>query len=212
MIQESKDKPEVPTMVNPIPLEPMVRRPVGAPPEELAADIVAAPLTGPDFANDIQSYLVNQSLSCRWIFTDRRRYAEAKSQGWRNATAQDLKPGFATLNPFSEEGGTKFINGDLILMVIEKRRYLGALRKKHDAAFQLATPALQKEMSRRMADNELRGAGATGKMSAFTPDQTPVAIPAEAASKINRLGHDGPPDMGWRDGAVGDFDFDKGGK
>ena len=158
--------PPVPTMTTAStipPLEPLTPR-SGDPryriPDELAEDIQARPLTLPDFANDVKPYLVNPNLWPRWIFTDKRRYAQAKAQGWRNCTTADLKPGYAALSPYSEEGGTKYINGDLILMVINRKVYLGALRYKHQVAAAISDSSVQRTISARQAANDLGDAAA----------------------------------------------------
>jgi hypothetical protein len=229
---QKEAKPEFPTMVNPATvLEPVVIEgprlafdPVTGKPTapELQDDIIAMPLTLPDFVQNIQSYLVNQALTPRWIFTDRRRYAQARAQGWRNCTKQDLKPGFASLCPYEEEGGTKYITGDLILMLIEKRRYMGALREKHRVADALSNPAIQKSISRERAEKTMGGQiaalnrqrAAMGQppiMEAFIPQEegvdlngTVLASP-EGSKQLGRIGHEGPPDMG-------SVDFSGGGK
>src|SRR5277367_2131673 len=113
--------PPVPTMTNATVIPVLENAPLVNPrfSEELSEDITAMPLTLPDFANDVKPFLINPNLWPRWIFTDRRRYAQAKAQGWRNATQKDFKLNYANLTPFAEEGGTKYINGDLILMLID---------------------------------------------------------------------------------------------
>jgi hypothetical protein len=199
-------------MVNPVTLEPIEPRAPNAKPDELAEDIRALPLTLPDFANNIQPYLVNKELWPRWIFTDRRRYAQARAQGWRNCTKQDLKPGYATLTPYEEEGGTKYINGDLILMLIERKRYLGALRYKHQVASALSNAAVQRTLSAKRAVTDLgdevaavnrqrMSQGHDPVMSVFTPgaadlNKTVLGQPGVAQKEVSRLGHEGKPDMG----------------
>jgi hypothetical protein len=194
-------------MTNQSLLEPLIRRPVGAPPEELAQDIEAKPLSMPEFVTDVQPYLVNQGLTARWIFTDRRRYSQAKSQGFRNCTKSDLKPGFGTLSPFEEEGGTKFINGDLILMLIDRKRYLGALKHKHDVAFRLSEAATAKKVSAQVAKQEMgslvnavnqqrQAQGYGPVMSVFDPSKSDLEQTGVPASEVARLGHQAKPDMG----------------
>lgn len=194
------------------PLEQVQPRPLGAPAEELADDIVARPLTLPDFVTDIKPFLMNQNLEPRWIFTDRRRYAQAKAQGWRNACAKDFKPGFAGLTPYLEEGGTKVVNGDLILMLIDRKIYLGAKRYKHQVAAALADAAVQRTVSAKKAASDLGeqvaavnrqriAQGAQPVMSVFTPgaadlSKTPLGNASKLAKEVGRLGHDGAPDTG----------------
>lgn len=205
-----------PTMVNPTSrnvVEEGKQKPTAP---ELQDDIIAMPLSMPDFANDIQPQLVNQNLWPRWIFTDRRRYAQAKSQGFRNCTKQDLKPEFTENNPFEEfekEGGTKYINGDVILMLIDRGRYLGALRRKHEAAERLHMSEQQRAIAVRKAQAELgdmtnainkarEGVGQGPIMEAFDPHaedlhlEEPQMHPT-VAKEIGRMGgHQGKPDTG----------------
>lgn len=209
--KEQEQGPPVPTLTNQAAFEPPPLRPIKAPPDELAEDIIAAPLGQPDFATNIQPYLVNQSLAPRWIFTDRRRYAQAKAQGWRNCSKHDLKPSFATLSPFEEEGGTKYINGDLILMVIDRKRYLGALRRKHEQAQRLAKPAVQKALSVRSANQDLgevvnainRQRATMGQppvMEAFNPYADEADLDMDVVRAAGRLGHEGGPEFVKKEG------------
>jgi hypothetical protein len=179
--------------------------------DELAEDIVARPLTLPDFANDVKPFLVNPNLWPRWIFTDKRRYAQAKAQGWRNCVRADLKPGYANLSPYSEEGGTKYINGDLILMLIDRKIYLGALRYKHQVAAALSDVAVQRTVSAKQAAADLGDAAATlnqRRMAAghdplittFVPGaadlkETVLGEPGVASKELGRIGQAGR-DMG----------------
>lgn len=204
-------KPPVPTMTSASlipPLEPPPQRDPRAPADELGADITARPLTLPDFANDIKPYLRNQNLWPRWIFTDKRRYAQAKAQGWRNAVQADFKPGYSS--PYVEEGGTKYINGDLILMLIDRKIYLGALKYKHQVAAALSDAAVQRRISAGKAVNELgstvaavnqrRAAeGADPVMTVFAPGvadlhSTVLGKPGVEAKELGRMG--GTRDMG----------------
>lgn len=194
------------TTIPPLEYEP---RPINAPPDELAGDIVAKPMVLPDFVN---VPLANPGLAARWIFTDRRRFAQAKAQGWRVAKKADIKLGYAALTPFEEEGGTKYINGDLVLMVIDRKIYLGALRYKHQVAAALSDSAVQRRISAQRAVNTLgpdvaaanqqRAArGADPLMTVFAPGvadlhDTVLGQPGVAAKEGARLGNDGPPDMG----------------
>ena len=177
--------------------------------EEFADDIVARPLTLPDF---VSVQLANPMLSARWIFTDRRRYAQAKAQGWRNAQKKDLKPSYQALTPYEEEGGTKYINGDLILMVIDRKLYLGALRYKHQVAAALSDAAVQRRIAAGKAVNELGtevaainrqrvAAGHDPAITVFAPgvadlNDTVLGQPGVAEKEGARLGNTGPVDMG----------------
>lgn len=180
--------------------------PIGGrrPAEELGEDITAMQMGAPDFANDIKPFLVNSMMHPRWIFTDRRRFAQAKAQGWRVATKKDMKPSYTNLSPFEEEGGTKYINGDLILMLIDRRIYLGALRYKHQVAAALSDAAVQRRLSAGQAVNELgstvaamnqkrAATGAEPVMSVFTPGaadlgDTVLGQAGVAAKEFGRLG------------------------
>lgn len=198
--------PAVPTMTTASLVPPEPPRPrdprVAA---ELAEDIVARPMTMPDF---IDVPLVNPNLAARWMFTDRRRFSQAKAQGWRVAKKTDVKAGF--LSPYEEEGGTKYINGDLILMVIDRKIYLGALKYKHQVAAAFADAAMQRRIAAGRAVNELGGTvaavnahraaqGADPVMSVFTPGAADLdgvmAKPGVAGKELGRIGNAGR-DMG----------------
>jgi hypothetical protein len=198
-------RPAVPTMTNAslIPPEAPPRNPF-TPAEELSEDITALQMGAPDFANDIKPFLRNPGLHPRWIFTDRRRFAQAKAQGWRVATKADLKLDYTKLSPFEEEGGTKYINGDLILMLIDRKIYLGALRYKHQVAAALSDAAVQRRISGARAANEMgsvvaavnakRAAqGADPIMTVFAPgaadfNDTILGKDGVAAKELGRMG------------------------
>lgn len=199
---QAQPKP-VPTMTNATmipPLEaPEYRNPRRA--EEMADDIVARPMTLPDFVN---VPLVNPNLAARWIFTDKRRFAQAKAQGWRVAKKQDVKVGYQSLTPYEEEGGTKYINGDVVLMVIDRKIYLGALRYKHQVAAALSDAAVQKRVSGQRAASELgeevaavnRAKAADGQdpvMEVFAPGvpaaRTVLDNPGVTGKEVGRLGN-----------------------
>ena len=201
-----------PTMTNRSLIPDAVARGGYVVPDELGEDITALPLGAPDFAMDVKPHLMNPGLWPRWIFTDRRRFAQATAQGWRVAKKSDLKPGYAKMTPFEEEGGTKYINGDLILMLIDRKIYLGALRYKHQVAAALSDAAIQRTVAANKASTELgqsvvgavnrqrMAQGGDPVMTVFTPgaadlDQTPLGT-AKGAKEINRLGPVGKVDMG----------------
>jgi len=191
--------PAVPTMTSAslIPPDPTPLHRPGIP-AELQEDIVARPMTLPDF---VDVPLVNPNLAARWIFTDRRRFSQAKAQGWRVAKKTDVKPGY--LSPYEEEGGTKYVNGDLILMVIDRKIYLGALRYKHQVAAAFADAAVQRRISAGRAVNDLGSEvaavnaqrarqGADPLMTVFTPGAADLpgvmADPAVAGKELGRMG------------------------
>ena len=205
--QTGSAKPPVPTMTNDTVIPQLEDVPLRTSriPDELAEDIVAKPLGAPDFANDVKPFLANPNLWPRWIFTDIRRFNQAQAQGWRVCKAADLKPGYLRLTPFSKEGGTKFINGDLILMLIDRKVYLGALRYKHMVAAAYSDAAVQKTVAAGRAVSELgatvaavnrqRAAqGAEPVMTVFTPGaadltHTVLGQPGVAAKEGARLGN-----------------------
>jgi hypothetical protein len=213
MPDTQSNKPPVPTMTTAslIPAMPPPRNPYAAP-EEFAEDIIAMPLGALDFANDVKPFLTNKNLHPRWIFTDRRRYTQALAQGWRNAKQTDFVSGYTKLSPFTIEGGTKYINGDLILMLIDRKIYLGALRYKHQVAASLADAASLKAISAGKAVNELGSTVAAANqkraasgddpvMTVFTPGQadishTVLGQAGNAAKELGRLGNDGSRDTG----------------
>jgi hypothetical protein len=203
-------KPPVPTMTNAslIPqLEDVPLRGTFQRAAELDDDIVARPMTLPDFVN---VPLANPNLAPRWIFTDRRRFAQAKAQGWRVAKKTDIKPGYAKLTPFEEEGGTKYVNGDLILMLIDRKIYLGALRYKHQVAAALSDAAVQRRLAAGNAVSEMGttvaavnqqrvAQGAEPVMTVFAPGvadlkDTVLGNPGVAGKELGRMG--GVRDMG----------------
>jgi hypothetical protein len=204
------NKPPVPTMTNASlipPLEEVTSRGGFQRAAELDEDIVARPMTLPDFVN---VPLANPNLAARWIFTDKRRFAQAKAQGWRVAKKSDVKQGYAALSPFEEEGGTKYINGDLVLMVIDRKIYLGALRYKHQVAAALSDAAVQRRLAAGKAVSELgsEAAAVNAKrvakggdpvISVFAPgvadlSDTVLGQPGVASKEGARLG--GSRDMG----------------
>lgn len=180
---------------------------------ELAEDIVARPLVAPDFMMDIRRFLVNPNLWPRWIFNDRRRYSQALSQGWRNARQSDFKPGFSS--PYSEEGGTKYVNGDVTLMLIDRKIYLGALRHKHEVAANFSDVSIAKRISAQKAQGAM-GAdlnaynrwmerqGQRPAMEVFdpSPEEIPgfkgvMQDPSVAAKEVSRIGNETARDTGF---------------
>jgi len=62
------------------------------------------------------------------------RYDQAHSQGYVNATPADIKGTVSEM--FVKDGGTKIVNGDLILMKISRADYRAALKYKDQTAIQ----------------------------------------------------------------------------
>lgn len=187
-------------------LEDIAMPPGWTPAPELSDDIVARPMVMPSFANmPPEKYLANPTLTARWIFSDKRRFAQAKSQGWRVAVKTDVVARFQTaFEAYAEEGGTKFINGDVILMVIKRDIYLGALKYKHKVAAALSDAAVQRRVSGAKAAHEMgetvaavnrqRAArGAEPVMTVFTPGAADlndtVLAGGNAAKELGRLGN-----------------------
>ena len=200
LLQKAAQAPEVsiPTMTtsSAIPRPPVETVPDAA---ELADDIHAAPMIMPDF---IKIRKRNPNVEFRWInfkAGEGLRFAQAQAMGFVVATQQDVAVG--ELSPYVREGGTKYVNGDLILMKIDRKRYLGALRHKHEVAAALADDGIQRTLSARGAARELANAGANrqslqGKISVFTPDAADLAgTPlADRPDEVSRLG--GTRDIG----------------
>lgn len=179
-----------------LPREPRITAP------ELDEAIIAKPLVNSDFMDPKPK---NPNVSFRWIefkAQDGLRLSQAQSQGWQTVVASDLVD---PKSPYSRDGGSKFINGDLILMKIDRGRYLGALKHKHQLAAALNDPTILKTVSAQKATASLAAAGAgrkdvQGKISVFTPGAsdlvgTPLADP-KAVSELARLGSDAPPEVG----------------
>lgn len=108
---------------------------------EAMEEIVAAPLIEPDFVQNVKP--VNPNLSLRWVLyriemvTDNGRishlrFEKALAQGYQVATDKDLVGGGPAA--YKRDNGTKFVNGDLILMKIDRRRYKGAILYREQQA------------------------------------------------------------------------------
>ena len=57
-----------------------------------------------------------------------RRYDEAKLQGYRNVTVNDVKG--TVPDSMVRDGGQRIVSGDLVLMMYDRAAYLGALKDK----------------------------------------------------------------------------------
>jgi hypothetical protein len=90
-------------------------------------------------------------------------------------------------------------------MVIDKRRYLGALKYKHQVAAALADPGIQRTLSARKAVQDMGdtvaavnrqrvSVGQAPVMSVFTPGAADLSKTALNAKEINRMGA-GAPEM-----------------
>lgn len=171
------------------PLSPRIDAP------ELSDSIVAKPLVMPDF---IHVKSANPNVSFRWInykAGDGLRYSQAQAQGWANATSKDVAPG--CLGSYIREGGTKIVNGDLILMKIDRARYLGALKYKHEVASRMSNPHVQlATAAQKAAAGMTVPQSAAGKLELFSPTGEDITNLSVAPGEISRLGNDGPRDMG----------------
>ena len=137
--------------------------------------IVAAPLNSPDFVHLIPA---NPDVTFRWVLhtlykqdgsQNNIRFEKAKVEGYAIATQADIK------NPpmeYARDGGTKFINGDLILMKIDRRKYEGALLYKDQKAAKQMLAATGKSALREL-NREAQGSSLAtrGKIAAFDPTQ-----------------------------------------
>lgn len=146
---------------------------------ELADNITARSLAVPDFINVKTK---NPNLSFRWInfkAGDGLRYSQAQAQGWQNATYADCAIAGEDIPEVYKKDG-KIINGDVILMKIDRATYLGALKNKHNQALHLAGHSGHHQEAARRVGQEIGGIPkeATGKISVFQPsaaDLTKIA-------------------------------------
>jgi hypothetical protein len=173
----------IPTTVNPIPADPNPGR-ITAP--ELDDAIIARPLVSPDFTNPEPK---DPNVQFRWIEFKARdgfRFQQCLTQGFKVATIQDLKhpEKFAV---YAKEAGTKFINGDVILMKIDKGRYLGALKHRYLRTQAMTDPAVARAVSQASADQELKSMS-KGKMSAFAPEAADLSKTGVNINQIPGVG------------------------
>lgn len=107
---------------------PIVMDRAGVPEDE---DVQAIPLEQVDWA-DVKPK--NAGIALRWInhvFQNGLRYQQASYQGYINATPADVLDGSIPSSYFKEG---KIINGDLILMKIDDKKYRGALKYRRQMA------------------------------------------------------------------------------
>jgi hypothetical protein len=174
-------------LVNPIPPDPnMSRTRIDAP--ELDNSIVARPLVAPDFTNPKPK---NSNVIFRWIEFKARdgfRFQQCLTQGYVVATINDLA------NPekfivYNKEQGTKFINGDVILMKIDRGRYLGALKYRHNQTQALSSAAVTQAVAKRAAQVDVsQRAQASGQMEVFAPGAGDLEQIGVNVSKIPGIG------------------------
>ena len=153
-------------------VQPVVAKTVAA----AIDDIVAAPLVSPNFTNGIKPK--NPDVSFRWILhtlykgdgtQSSLRFEQAKLQGFAVATESDLADP-SVLAPYRAENGTKYINGDLILMKIPRKKYEGALLYRDQKTAKQVLAATGKK-SRADVEDIVRGTAASGKVAVYDPTQ-----------------------------------------
>lgn len=161
------DEPMNNPTVNPVPPRAPGERPPQINAPELDAGIVARPLVGNEFLDPRPK---NPAVIFRWIEHKARdgfRYHQCLAQGYAVATEADIQNP-EQLQVFNREGGTKFINGDLILMKIDRARYLGAIKHRVEQALYTSDPAVRQAIAKRAAQADLTPA-AQAKIAVFAP-------------------------------------------
>jgi hypothetical protein len=161
--------------------KPVFPRPnKGIPPAELADDIVARPLMLPDFVNIKPK---NPEIAFRWVnfkAGEGKRFNEATFQGFLPATPDDCE------NHLGMAKDGRVINGDLMLMKIDRKKYLGALRYNNEAVNRVVRKANRETVANQMLKEELGNASSNkatrpehrGMIQTFTPS------PAEVKARI----------------------------
>jgi len=112
----------------------------------------------------------NKNVMFRWINRQAAagtRYRQALAQGYVNATEADVEvPVVAFTNG-------AFLHGDLILMKMDRRQYLGAIKfNEEDAARKLTPAAIEAKTKATLQESLGKVAGpadAKAKIRAFTP-------------------------------------------
>ncbi|KKM70393.1 hypothetical protein LCGC14_1441170 [marine sediment metagenome] len=139
-------------------------------PDPKEEQIVAKRLGGGGGEPDIK--MRNKLLSKRWINVvagQGQRYHEATSMGFRNANKVDVTaPGYL----WSKENVCRW--GDCILMVIERTKYLGALKFNQEMALQRTLKPGEAYKAHRSAVTQTVGevtapSSQVGKISTFVP-------------------------------------------
>lgn len=160
--------------------------PAGAPPPAGAKflgdeTIVAKPLSSADFTN---LRVKNPNISLRWVnrlAMDGIWYEQMKSMGFVNATVNDVEAPTFLLKD------SAIIKGDLILMKIAKKDYLGALKYNVERATDRLTRRLKEEKGKQSLREALAEVGAppelTKKISAFLPGEKEVEAVVGGESK-----------------------------
>lgn len=175
-------------MVNQIPPNPT---PITLDAEELDDNIVAKPLVDFDFTNPEPK---NPNISFRWVEFKARdgfRFQQCLAQGFVPATVHDVKNA-GLLKMYEREAGTKFINGDLILMKIDRGRYVGAKRHRYLRTIMITDPRAVKPVAQAVAQAMLPR---TSKLTAFTPGVQDLKDIGFDVSKMPGLNHTAGPEI-----------------
>jgi hypothetical protein len=176
-------------MVNPIPVDPQAGAKLDAP--ELDENITAKPLVAFDFTNPEPK---NPNICFRWVEFKARdgfRFHQCLSQGFAVANVHDVKNA-NLLKMYEREAGTKFINGDLILMKIDRARYIGAKRHRYLRTVAITDPRAVKPIAQAAAQAMLPR---TSKLQAFTPGIQELQDIGFDISKMPGIGGTPGPDI-----------------
>lgn len=125
--------------------------------------IEARPLMAPDFINYKPR---NPNHSLRWVNfsvgekASSLRYEQAQAQGFQNAALTDVSLATPVAPSYVRDGGSKIINGDLILMKIGRAAYKGALKYKDQQAVKLASKTETKKESLNRVQHDIAATGA----------------------------------------------------
>lgn len=144
------------------------------PQEEL---VEAKPLVDPDFT-DLKSHIANKALEPRWVNRvagNGERFHQMEAVGFRPVLLSDLKKdatGAPTLSKHLIRDG-KVIYGDLIAMVIDAKKYKGALLHNEQKAIRRLSRDNDLQVGRdkmRDALSEVQGSAANkAKISLYKP-------------------------------------------
>lgn len=138
-------------------------------------EIVARPLQMPDF---VSLKPKNKNIRLRWInFKVGRdqstlRYDQALAQGYENAHVSDL---VSCPQAYIKDGGSKVINGDVILMKIGRAAYDGAKLYNRQKAERLVSRSGKLDRATKDVRKAVTDSGAprelAGKISTFLPGE-----------------------------------------
>lgn len=175
--------PNVPHVAPPVEAAPPPVEQVIGHPElgEMDDSLFARPLNNPDFEQVLPK---NPNLRFRWINRDAPegrsiRFSQAQTQGFVPAIPSDVKNP-DVVKPYLRDG--HYINGDIILMKIDRRAYDGALRYNRDRALRLGSKAVQapRDVIQGKAEASIQEGSARApksqleKVSLFTPTEKEI--------------------------------------